>query len=95
MSFVANNLIFSVILTAFGTKTGMPYGSMNLLRGVSPDETPITCTASVGTFILEFGALSRLTGDPLYEKTALRALNALNSTKSKIGLVSRLSKSRD
>ncbi len=26
-------------------------------------ETPVTCTAGVGTFIVEFGALSRLTGD--------------------------------
>lgn len=50
------------ILPAFDTKTGMPYGTVNLKYGVPNGETPITCTAGVGTFIVEFGALSRLTG---------------------------------
>lgn len=59
------------LLPAFDTKTGMPYGTVNLRYGVPPSETPITCTAGVGTFIVEFGALSRLTGDPLYEKVCL------------------------
>ena len=40
----------------------MPYGTVNLRYGVPPGETPITCTAGVGTFIVEFGTLSRLTG---------------------------------
>ncbi len=40
----------------------MPYGTVNLLRGVPQGETTITCTASIATFILEFGTLSRLTG---------------------------------
>lgn len=66
----------------------MPYGSMNLLYGVNPTETPVSCTAAVGTFIVEFGALSRLTGNPIYEEKALSALRALDATKSKIGLVS-------
>jgi hypothetical protein len=46
----------------------MPYGTVNLRNGVPVDETSITCTAGVGTFILEFGTLSRLTGDPLFEE---------------------------
>lgn len=66
----------------------MPYGTVNLLRGVANNETPETCTAGVGTFILEFGALSRLTGNPVYERKAMRALLALNARKSEIGLVS-------
>lgn len=37
-------------------------GTVNLKYGVHKAETPVTCTAGVGTFILEFGALSRLTG---------------------------------
>lgn len=65
----------------------MPYGTVNLLRGVSPTETPVTCTACVGTFILEFAALSRLTGDETFEDTARRALRALWKTRSDIGLV--------
>lgn len=46
----------------------MPYGTVNLRYGVPEGETSITCTAGVGTFIIEFGALSRLTGDPIYEE---------------------------
>ena len=62
------------LLPAFNTTTGMPYGSVNLRYGVNKGETPVTCTAGVGTFIVEFGALSRLTGDQRFENAALRAL---------------------
>lgn len=75
------------LLPAFQTQTGMPYGTVNLLKGVSPTETPVTCTAGVGTFILEFATLSRLTGDPVFEKVAKRALRSLWNTRSDIGLV--------
>ncbi|MCJ8741805.1 hypothetical protein PDJAM_G00074950 [Pangasius djambal] len=75
------------LLPAFHTPTGMPYGTVNLLRGVSPTETPITCTAGVGTFILEFSTLSHLTGDPVFEDVARKALVALWKTRSDIGLV--------
>lgn len=56
------------LIVAFDTKTGMPYGTVNLHSGVPKGETTVTCTAGVGTFIVEFGTLSRLTGDPLYEE---------------------------
>ncbi|RXN30895.1 ER degradation-enhancing alpha-mannosidase 2 [Labeo rohita] len=75
------------LLPAFQTPTGMPYGTVNLLRGVNPTETPVTCTAGVGTFILEFSTLSRLTGDPVFENVARKALRALWRTRSDIGLV--------
>ncbi|KAK0146317.1 ER degradation-enhancing alpha-mannosidase-like protein 2 [Merluccius polli] len=75
------------VLAAFQTSSGMPYGTVNLLRGVSPTETAVTCTAGVGTFILEFSALSRLTGDQQFERAARHALQALWSTRSEIGLV--------
>lgn len=79
---VANRL-----LPAFATKTGMPYGTVNLVTGVPRGETSVTCTAGVGTFLLEFATLSRLTGNPVFEKTALRALRALWKARSAIGLV--------
>lgn len=79
---VANRL-----LPAFDTVTGMPYGTVNLKKGVPPGETTITCTAGIGTFILEFGTLSRLTGDPIYEEVAMNALRALFQHQSKIGLL--------
>lgn len=74
------------LLPAFDTKTGMPYGTVNLRYGVPAGETSVTCTAGVGTFIIEFGALSRLTGDPIYEEVALNALYALHKHQSPIGL---------
>uniref|UniRef100_A0A3Q3WHD0 alpha-1,2-Mannosidase n=1 Tax=Mola mola TaxID=94237 RepID=A0A3Q3WHD0_MOLML len=74
-------------LLPFQTATGMPYGTVNLLNGVSPSETSVTCTAGVGTFILEFATLSQLTGDETFEKAARRALTALWKTRSDIGLV--------
>lgn len=46
----------------------MPYGTVNLKDGVPEGETTVTCTAGVGTYIVEFGTLSRLTGDPVYEE---------------------------
>lgn len=74
------------LLPAFDTKTGMPYGTVNLKYGVPAGETSVTCTAGVGTFIIEFGALSRLTGDPIYEEVALNAMYALYHHRSPIGL---------
>lgn len=75
------------LLPAFDTKTGMPYGTVNLVSGVPPGETAVTCTAGVGTFVVEFAALSRLTGNPVFEQVALRALRALWGTRTAIGLV--------
>lgn len=75
------------LIAAFDTPTGMPYGTVNLKYGVPEDETSITCTAGIGTFLLEFGTLSRLTGDPLYEEVAMNAIKALHYYKSNIGLV--------
>uniref|UniRef100_UPI00398EA8A1 ER degradation-enhancing alpha-mannosidase-like protein 2 n=1 Tax=Pristiophorus japonicus TaxID=55135 RepID=UPI00398EA8A1 len=75
------------LLPAFQTPTGMPYGTVNLMNGVNPSETPVTCTAGIGTFILEFATLSRLTGDPVFEGVARKALDALWSSRSDIGLV--------
>ena len=47
-----------------------------------------TCTAGAGTLILEFGVLSRLTNDPIFEAVARRALLALWSYRdNRTGLV--------
>lgn len=75
------------LLPAFNTNTGMPYGTVNLKYGVNILETPITCVAGIGTFILEFGTLSRLTGNPHYERIALKALDSLSASRSKLGLL--------
>jgi len=78
--------VASRLLPAFDTATGMPYGTVNLRRGVPKGETSVTCVAAVGTYIVEFGALSRLTGNPVYEDTAMRALRSLWKHRSPIGL---------
>ena len=44
-----------------------------VLQGVPDQETRVTCTACAGTLLLEFGLLSRLTGDPVYEERARAA----------------------
>ncbi|XP_072918174.1 ER degradation-enhancing alpha-mannosidase-like protein 2 [Hemitrygon akajei] len=75
------------LLPAFQTPTGMPFGTVNLMNGVNPGETPVTCTAGIGTFILEFATLSRLTGDPVFEEVARKALDGLWKSRSDIGLV--------
>ncbi|XP_026359143.2 ER degradation-enhancing alpha-mannosidase-like protein 2 isoform X2 [Ursus arctos] len=74
------------LLPAFQTPTGMPYGTVNLLHGVNPGETPVTCTAGIGTFIVEFATLSSLTGDPVFEDVARVALTRLWESRSDIGL---------
>ncbi len=40
-------------------------------------DTRVTCTACAGTLLLEFGLLSRLTGDPKYERQARQAVEKL------------------
>ncbi|KAL7631661.1 UNVERIFIED_CONTAM: hypothetical protein RMT77_018030 [Armadillidium vulgare] len=75
------------LLPAFDTPTGMPYGTVNLKYGVPEGETPVTCAAGVGTFIIEFGTLSRLTGDPLFEEVALRAMHSLWQRRSRLDLI--------
>ncbi|KAH9720057.1 alpha-mannosidase I MNS5 [Citrus sinensis] len=55
--------------------------------GVMENETNETSTSGCGSLILEMGALSRLTGDPIYESAALRALRRLWSMRSSLNLL--------
>ena len=75
------------LLPAFNTPTGIPYGSVHLTRGVAHNESRVSSTAGGGTLVLEFGVLSKLTGDPRFEYAAKRALRALWSRRSPLGLV--------
>ena len=43
--------------------------------GVPPQETPVTASAAIGSFILEFGYLSYVTGDPKYRGEEEHLLN--------------------
>ncbi|EPS95376.1 hypothetical protein FOMPIDRAFT_146232 [Fomitopsis schrenkii] len=75
------------LLPAFMTPTGLPIARINLRHGLVRSETVDTCTAGAGSLILEFGLLSRLTGDTRFEKAAYKAFFALWNRKSDIGLV--------
>ncbi|THH12390.1 hypothetical protein EW145_g47 [Phellinidium pouzarii] len=75
------------MLPAFATPTGIPFARLNLRHGVPYGESHDTCTAGAGSLILEFGTLSRLTGDDRFEEVAYKAFFALWNRKSDIGLV--------
>ncbi len=50
-------------------------GTVNLRHGIPPNETPVVCTSCAGTYLLEFGVLSILTGRyDFYEKAKIAAL---------------------
>ena len=75
------------LLPAFDTATGVPYGTVNLRAGVPPGETLVTSLAGGGTHLLEFAALSRVTGLTEFERVARGALRALWARRSPLELV--------
>eukprot|EP00108_Taenia_solium_P011562 TsM_000301700 transcript=TsM_000301700 gene=TsM_000301700 len=64
------------LLPAFNTSTGLPFPRINLHTG-KPLPLLHTCTACAGTLILEFAALSRFSGNSIYETRAANALSYL------------------
>jgi mannosidase alpha-like ER degradation enhancer 2 len=73
------------LLPAFNSPTGMPYVFVNLKTGAVRGAE--TNPAEVGTLLLEFGTLSKLTGKPVYYDKAKRALVEIYNRRSPIGLV--------
>ena len=73
------------LLPVFDSPTGLPYVYVNLKTGKTRgvDSNP----AETGTLLLEFGTLSKLTGNPVFYATAKRALVETYKRTSKIGLV--------
>lgn len=63
------------LVPAFDTPTGLPLSWINLRRGQIRGDTRVTCTACAGTLLLEFGVLSRLTGNSTYEAKAKHAMH--------------------
>lgn len=64
---------------------GIPHRYINLRTGALRD--PITNPAETGTFLPEFGVLSRATGDDRYRGAAKRAMVSMFERRSKIGLL--------
>ncbi|XP_015690078.2 alpha-mannosidase I MNS4 isoform X1 [Oryza brachyantha] len=75
------------LLPAFDTPTGIPFGSVNLLYGVDENESKITSTAGGGTLTLEFGVLSRLTNNSVYEQVTKNSVRGIWARRSKLDLV--------
>src|SRR5258708_13732545 len=63
------------LLPAFSSPTGMPYMYVNLKTGKTrgAESNP----AEIGTLLIEFGTLSKLTGKPIFYDKAKRALMEL------------------
>jgi mannosidase alpha-like ER degradation enhancer 2 len=73
------------LLPVFNSPTGMPYVYVNLKTGAVHDEH--TNPAEVGTLLVEFGTLGKLTGKPVYYDKAKQAIVELYKRRSPIGLV--------
>ena len=73
------------LLPAFDSPTGMPYMFVNLKTGKTSGAH--SNPAEIGTLILEFGTLSKLTNKPVYFTKAKRALTELYARRSKLDLV--------
>jgi mannosyl-oligosaccharide alpha-1,2-mannosidase len=73
------------LLPAFDTPTGFPYRFINLKTGARRD--PATNPAEIGSFLPEWGTLSRLTGDPRYHDVTRAAMVALFARRSRLDLL--------
>ncbi len=73
------------LLPVFDSPTGMPYRFVNLKTGKTAG--PRSNPAEIGTLILEFGTLSKLTKKPVFYDKAKNALVQLYSRRSSLGLV--------
>ena len=73
------------LLPVFESPTGMPYRYVNLKTGKV--RNPVSNPAETGTLLIEFGTLSKLTGNPVFFDKAKRALVETYKRRSKIGLV--------
>jgi mannosidase alpha-like ER degradation enhancer 2 len=73
------------LLPVFDSPTGMPFMYINLKTGKVRGN--ISNPAEIGTLLIEFGTLSKLTAKQVYYQKAKRALVELYERRSKIGLV--------
>ncbi len=73
------------LLPAFNSKTGMPYQFVNLKTGEVKNN--VSNPAEIGTLMIEFGSLSKLTGNPVYYNKAKQAMVECYNRRSAIGLV--------
>jgi ER degradation enhancer, mannosidase alpha-like 2 len=75
----------SRMVPAFNSPTGMPYVNVNLKTGATSGKE--ASPADMGALLIEFGALTKLTGKPIFYEKAKHALVEVYNRRSKIGLV--------
>ncbi|HEX9887236.1 MAG TPA: GH92 family glycosyl hydrolase [Longimicrobiales bacterium] len=73
------------LMPAFDSPTGMPYVRVNLRSGET--SLPVNNPAEIGTLMLEFGVLSKLTGNPVYYDASKRGIEEVFRRRSPLGLV--------
>ena len=73
------------LLPVFNSPTAMPYVNVNLKTGMVSGER--TNPAEIGTLLLEFGTLSKLTGKPVFYDKPKQAVVELYKRRSSIGLM--------
>jgi mannosidase alpha-like ER degradation enhancer 2 len=76
------------LLPVFNSPTGMPYRYVNLQTGRTRDS--LNNPAEIGTALIEFGMVSRITRNPVYYDKAKNAVVQLFNRRSRIGLVGTL-----
>lgn len=74
------------MLPVFDTPTGIPYRLVNLRTGAIDGNTTNPC--EVGSMLLEYGMLSKLTGNPIYYQKCKRGVTAVYERRGKTGLLS-------
>ena len=72
------------LMKAFNSPTGMPYRYVNLKTGATSGA--VSNPAEIGTYMVEYGILSKHTGNPVYYNTAMKAMTALYALRSPINL---------
>jgi hypothetical protein len=72
------------LMKAFNSPTGMPYRYVNLKTGAVSGA--VSNPAEIGTYLIEYGTLSKHTGNPVYYQTAMKAMTALYALRSAINL---------
>ena len=73
------------LMPAFNTKTGMPFRYVHLQTGKTRDS--INNPAEIGTLMMEFGKLSKITGDNKYYNAAKKGMMEVYKRRSAIDLV--------
>jgi mannosidase alpha-like ER degradation enhancer 2 len=72
------------LMKAFNSPTGMPYRYVNLKTGATSG--PVSNPAEIGTYLIEYGTLSKHTGNPVYYQTAMKAMTTLYALRSPLNL---------